>query len=59
MKVKSIDTVSFPSLNWGITAGEVRELPTDKDAQAIILAHPSISLAEEKDSKIANQNNNK
>ena len=26
--------------------GETKELPEDKDSQAIILAHPSISLVE-------------
>lgn len=42
MKVISTETLHFPSLNWGITKGEARELPIDKEAQAIILAHPSI-----------------
>lgn len=41
-KVKSIDTVSFPQYDWGITKGEEAELPEDKEAQAVILAHPSI-----------------
>jgi len=43
MKVTSTKSVSFPSLNWGITAGDVRELPEDKDAQKVILDHPAIS----------------
>lgn len=43
MKVTSTDTIHFSSLNWGITAGETKELPEDKDSQAIILAHPSIT----------------
>jgi hypothetical protein len=43
MKVTSTKSVSFPSLDWGITAGDTRELPEDKDAQKVILAHPAIS----------------
>jgi hypothetical protein len=49
MKATSTDTISFPALNWGINAGEVRDLPSDKDAQAIILSHPSISLVGQKE----------
>jgi hypothetical protein len=48
MKVTSTKSVDFPSLNWGITAGDTRELPDDKDAQAVILAHPAISKSKEK-----------
>lgn len=29
MKVKSTATVSFPSLNWGIGAGEEKECPNE------------------------------
>ncbi len=43
MKVTSTETIHFPSLNWGITAGEERELPEGKEAQAVVLAHPSIT----------------
>lgn len=43
MKVISTETIHFPSLNWGITAGETRELPADLEAQKVILAHPAIS----------------
>lgn len=43
MKAISTETLHFPSLNWGITAGEERELPADKDAAAEILKHPAIS----------------
>jgi hypothetical protein len=46
MKVTSKKEIFFNKLNWGIMKGEVKELPADKDAQAIILAHPSISLAD-------------
>jgi hypothetical protein len=43
MKVTSTRSVDFPSLGWGITAGDVRELPADKEVQKVILAHRSIS----------------
>ena len=43
MKVSSTETIHFPSLNWGITAGETKELPADKEAQAVILSHPAIT----------------
>lgn len=42
MEVTSRESVDFPKLGWGITAGETRELPEDKRAQAVILAHPDI-----------------
>jgi len=29
MKVKSTATISFPSLGWGISAGEIKELPKE------------------------------
>lgn len=56
MKVTSKESIHFPSLNWGITAGEVKELPADKEAQAVILAHPMISKANEKE-KVEQINN--
>ena len=43
MKVTSKKTISFSKLNWGINKGEERELPEDKEAQEIILAHKAIS----------------
>jgi len=43
MRVTSTKSISFPSLNWGITAGGERELPEDKEAQARILQEPEIS----------------
>lgn len=43
MKVVANRSVHFPKLNWGITAGETRPLPDEKEAQRIILAHRSIS----------------
>ncbi len=45
--VTSKKTIDFPSLNWGITKGDKRELPKDKEAQKIILAHPVISEVKE------------
>lgn len=45
MKVTSTKTVSFPSLNWGITAGETKELPEDSDAQEAILERSFITEA--------------
>lgn len=43
MKVKSTKTIHFSKLNWGINAGEERELPEGKEAQEAILAHSAIS----------------
>lgn len=43
--VTSKKNVFFPKLNWGINAGETRELPAEKEAQKIILAHNAISKA--------------
>lgn len=38
-KVTSSKDVDFPSLGWGIKAGEVRELPESEEARAAILAN--------------------
>lgn len=54
MKVISNRSVSFPSLGWGINAGEVKELPQDKEAQEAILARPFIQEASNADSKPEN-----
>ena len=43
MKVTSTRSIDFPKFDWGITAGETRDLPEDKNAQKVILAHHSIS----------------
>lgn len=43
MKVTSTKSISFPGLNWGITAGDVRELPDDQEASARIMQEPEIS----------------
>jgi hypothetical protein len=52
MQVTATKSVHFPKLNWGISAGQERELPADKAAQDVILAHGSISRigAKEKES---------
>lgn len=42
-KVTSRATVDFPQLEWGIRAGEVRELPSDPKVQAQILSCEFIS----------------
>lgn len=42
-KVTSSKSIHFPKFNWGINAGEERELPTTKAAQEAILSHPAIS----------------
>lgn len=42
--VTSSKTIDFPSLDWGITAGQTRELPADLSAQDIILSSPFISI---------------
>lgn len=42
--VTSTMTVDFPSLGWGIHAGEIRELPVDGVAQKTILEKDFITL---------------
>ncbi len=43
-KVTSVVTIDFPSLNWGIHAGETLELPEDAAARETILSSPYITL---------------
>jgi hypothetical protein len=43
MKVIATKSVHFPTLNWGINAGQERDLPEDKASQDFILAHNAIS----------------
>jgi hypothetical protein len=43
--VTSLKTIDFPSLGWGIHAGEVLPLPTDLEAQAVILSNENISFS--------------
>ena len=59
MKVTSKKSISFPSLNWGINKGKTRELPKDKKAQEIILAHPAINEAGKSESKVEDKEINK
>jgi len=47
MKVTSTASVDFPTIPWAITAGDVVELPEDKESQQIILAHPDIKKVKE------------
>jgi hypothetical protein len=42
MQVTATKSVSFPTLNWGINAGDTRDLPSDKGAQELILSHSAI-----------------
>jgi hypothetical protein len=42
--VTSTKTVDFPSIPWGIIAGETRELPEDAGAQASILSLEYITI---------------
>ena len=41
-KQENADRIDFPKIGWGVNAGEERELPDDKEAQAAILAAPEI-----------------
>lgn len=43
MRVQARKSVHFPKLNWGINAGQQRELPEDKKAQELILSHGAIT----------------
>lgn len=43
-KVTSTRDVDFPSLGWGISANDTRELPSDPKAQEVILSSEYISL---------------
>ena len=42
--VTSSKTLDFPSLGWGIHAGEIRDLPADKDAADLILKNHYITV---------------
>lgn len=41
-KALSTQTIEWPKLGFVLEAGVETELPTDKDAQEIILAHPDV-----------------
>jgi len=56
MKVTATKNISFPKLGWAINAGDVKELPENKEAQKRILAESEIKLVEEKkEEKIINK----
>jgi len=48
MKVTSKTSVSFPKIGWAISAGEVKELPSNKDDAARIMQEPNITVVDEK-----------
>ena len=57
MKVTATRTVRFPTLKFGIKAGETKELPEtmSKENQETILAHSAIKKAEDKGGSNANK----
>jgi len=44
MKVTSKKTIDFPKYNWGVRAGEERELPKDKEAAEAIQSNRYVSV---------------
>lgn len=46
MKVTSKKSIDFPKFGWGITKGDVRDLPEDMEAREAILAHPAIEAVD-------------
>lgn len=54
MKVTSNKSISFPKINWAISAGETKELPDDKSARERILSESEIVVVE-KDTKTKNK----
>lgn len=42
-QVTSSKTIDFPSFQWGIHEGEIRELPEDEEAQKVILSNAYIT----------------
>lgn len=50
-QVTTTKSISFPTIGWGISAGEVKELPEDKEAQERILLEPEISIISNKSTK--------
>lgn len=41
--VTSSVTIDFPQFNWGIHAGETKELPEDEEARTSIIGHHFIT----------------
>ncbi len=59
-KVTSTKSISFPTLEWAISAGEEKELPEDKEAQERILQEVEITIVGKGKEKVDNiKNNNK
>ncbi len=54
MKVIASHTTEFPKLGFSIQAGEVKELPADKEAASVIRAHWAISEVKDKKDLKAN-----
>jgi len=44
MKVTSKKSISFPKIGWAISAGETKDLPEGKEAQARILSESDIEV---------------
>jgi hypothetical protein len=51
MKITSITDLEFPGLKFSIRPGEVKDLPADPEAAAIILASAYIRAVAEPESK--------
>ena len=47
-KVTSTKSISFPKLGWGISAGEIKELPEGKEVQERILSEVEIKSVDSK-----------
>lgn len=50
-KVTSTKSITFPKLNWSISAGATKELPEDKEAQERILQEVEITKVEDNNIK--------
>lgn len=48
MQVTSTKSIRFPKINWGISAGETKDLPASKEAQDRILAESEIKIVDQK-----------
>lgn len=58
-KVTSTKSISFPTLGWGISEGEEKELPEEKEAQERILQEVEITIVGAKKEKVEDIKNNK
>lgn len=48
MKVTTTKSISFPTLGWGLNAGEERDLPEDPEAAVRIMQEPEIVEVKQK-----------